>query len=417
MELPELSEILVRARLRNVLHFPMRVAQITGSFPFLFGRNCEISFRFLSKPAVMHIIRSLCSLAIGSFYYMYKNEYVGLFMEYSKVDRVTSDLITSVGIISDLFTTIMTISARDHFIIFHNQLITFILDIMGKKPTDAGQVRFLEMLETRGNWVKRGVVMTVCFAAAGYIGILWQGISVGLTLQKVDWLLATLPLVGYYMIPANILRIVHVLVIVGILSYLWFGMRLLRHHLLLRTSDQNCLDLVDTLRQWKRMNEMIEEFNVTFQWPLVSITSFLVIFVLCVFYDMFSWLGATGLMSAMATLPGIMASLVPFLSLCAAAASINSEGKLCVQALRDLGTCEWVENDNILSRNVRMSHFVGAMETPEIRPGKFFTLGRRLIQSVSYGCKFNLDICKQLVDGDGNNDKWFCISEVLLVSG
>lgn len=368
--------------LRKLIHLPVLVSQITGTFPLKFGLEADLDFSWLSWPSIIHLVKLVATCIGGLTFYVFRKEFGILFGGWSQTDMITSFLVGLVGNTSDIFTGVMMLMERDHILKFHSDVIEFAVDMV-KTSSSSERKEQNEWLNGRRKWLERRVMILVFLAAAGYLGILFSAYLLGIIFEKPGWILMMLPLISYIALPLNVLRKVQVFILIGVLIHIWVGLRILRHLIHHQTIGGNPRDMDKVLRQWKRANDLVEKFNVILQWPLVCGTLTLLISILATFYNFCSWAVITGPMSAMATVPGMAGSFLTLFSICAVASQVNQEGRKCTNALRDLGECEWIQKEIPLRRQLRLYHVAAALRPTMVQPGHFFPLGRSLIPSVS----------------------------------
>lgn len=372
----------VRTSLQKLIHFPILVSQVTGSFPFKYGLHANLEFGWLSWPTLIHLVK----LVVGCFtiivLYCYKKEYISVLGGWSKIDMITFFLIGTVGLIADICTAVITLKERNHILKYHSDIIEFVMDIFSaSSPTERQEQG--EWLNGKKNWLERGVWTIVFFAVVGYIGLLLSSFILGIILEKSSWIMITLPLITYVVMPLHILRNIQFLLITGALMYIWLGMRILRYRLHRQTFAGNPINMEAGLHQLKRAYDLVEQFNVRFQWQLAVGTLYLLISILATFNKFCSWLAVTGPMSALVIFPAMIPSFLTLFSICTVASQIHQEGRRCIESLRDLGAYGWIQKTVPLMRQLRLYHAAEALYPTMVEPGHFFTLGRNLIPSVS----------------------------------
>lgn len=373
-----------RTLLRKILYPPVIVSQITGTFPFSLASNADICFTWYDWP-VFATFAKLVYFLLGFFLFIInQDDYTSILGGWSGIDLATTLLVVSTGYAADLFICLTVINDPLAIQSSHNDLVNLVVNILSETGTSSILHSQLETLKKKECWMKRRVTVVVILSLVNYTLGIFTGIFFGISFGKPLWLTASVVLVTYSVSGGTIIREVQVLVVAGGILWIWFGMRVLRCRLLEQVSAGNSRDLERLLQQWKRMNDMIEEFNMKFQWMLTCTIFVLLISILAAFYQFGSWMVFAGFFSTFATLPGIVVGVTVVCSVTAAATDVNSEGRLFIEALRDVGGCEWVRDNGALSRHVKLCHISGALQPPKIRPGHFFTLARSLFPSVQW---------------------------------
>ncbi len=118
-----------------------------------------------------------------------------------------------------------------------------------------------------------------------------------------------------------------ILVISGILSYIWFGLAALNDHFSKLIHDGTLEDEVkanNCLDHFKRISDLIKEINSTFQWILINGMLTLLITVLCYFFQFCSWYIEFGLTVIIGLAPGLISCTVTLHCLCEAASDIET---------------------------------------------------------------------------------------------
>lgn len=368
--------------MRNVLYPPVIVSQLTGTFPFSLSPNADISFCWFGWPFLVAVGKLTFTLLAFLLFISNSEEYTSLFGGWGGIDLATSMMVVITGFIADLFIFLMTIKDHREIQNIQSNFASFVVNLLSEAESDIYLHNHLEILKKRGTWLKTRVKIVVILTIMNYIITASTGIFYGIYLNKPIWITLSSSLVAYCMQGVNIIRQVQVLVLSGFLLWIWFGLRILRFQLLGQLGSGSDRDLERVLHKWKSIIDLIEEFNVKFQWQLACGTFVSLISVLTSFYQFGSWLVAVGLMSTVGTLPAILSSIFVVCSVTRVASDIQSEGKLFIEVLRDVDGCKWVRRNVALNRRIRLCHISGALQSPKIRPGHFFTLGRCFIPSV-----------------------------------
>lgn len=385
------EEMLARASLRKLLLITISISQITGSFPFSFDSDAELSFRWFSWPSISHFIKLVGLLFCWGLMLIFRDEYLATLGGWAELDIIASFLISIVGYVADVLTGIMALKNYPHIVKFYSHLVNFGID-MQKEASQMGPQKEVEQeMERRRRWLEVKVKVTVFFSVMNFTILSSIGLFLGNLLGSESWILATIPLVAFCIAPINLLRKIPIFLVIGVLTWIWGGLRIVRNQFRNLATTGNPQKLGKVLDNWKRANDLIEEYNIRFQWALLFGIFSLLVSILCTFYELCSWIMVVGPITTIVTLPGTISNTLALRSLCAIASDVNHEGKLCVEALRDIGGCKWLQKDQALVRKVKLTHVTGALQPPEITPGQFFTLGKRLIPSVSYLPPITLD--------------------------
>ncbi|CAL8118066.1 unnamed protein product [Orchesella dallaii] len=369
----------IRSSLQKILKVPIKISQLTGTFVFNLKSNAEISFSWSSWPLYFFLIKLFgCTINLIWFSQNW-HVFSELFGGWGDTDMFSNLIIIVVSQLSDTFCALITLKNRVHIIDIHNRLVQFIVDIMLESQSDSSLSsgseeliqEHLEMFEkTRKQlsiptWI---VVIISCMAYCISVVTTIRGAIFALHLEP--HLVAALPIFMFSLSFWNMIRLTNYFVLAGILSYIRFGLVVWRRRCQYETVEKAKEIVVEDwkvlgiLQNYKKINGLINELNVIFQWPLLAGMLTQLLSVLCFLYQLCSWLGRVNVAAIVSLAPGLIAHGLSFYNFCKAASDINEEGKQCVDALREMGSSTLLSKG--LNRRIKMYHMAGAVEPPAI---------------------------------------------------
>lgn len=325
------SAQLILESLHGILYYPVKVSQLTGSFIFSLEPNAEISFSWFALPFILVV----CKIALGSIFYalfwLYKEEYVVTFGNWTDVDLFTYTSMASIGFCSDILCSINAMLYRNRIIKFHNELVQFTLQVQSESVAKDPQSldKYLKAFKKSKNTILVSVAISIIFACFSFLSALSTSLVIGIKLvASRTFIVITVPIVLFFAVLLSIVRNSQYYIISSALSFISFTLGAINDQLKWETLFQrkDTFELEKILQYYKRTNGIIKDVNSTFKWILVTGMLTLLFNTLCALFEIFAWIPAVGLLITIIVIfPMLPPVITPLYCVCKAAADIRKE--------------------------------------------------------------------------------------------
>lgn len=325
------SAQLILESLHGILYYPVKISQLTGSFIFSLEPNAEMSFSWFALPFILVV----CKIALGSIFYvlfwLYKEEYVVTFGNWSDVDLFTYTSMASVGFCSDILCSINAILYRNRIIKFHNELVQFTMQVQSESVAKDSQLldKYLKTFKKSKNTFLGFVTISIIFASFSFLSALSTSLVIGIKLvASRTFIVITVPIVLFFAVLLSIVRNSQYYIISSALTFISFALGAISDQLKWETLFQrnDTFELEKILQHYKRTNCIIKDVNSTFKWILVTGMLTLLFNTLCALFETFAWIPAVGLLITIIVIfPMLPPVITPLYSVCKAAVDIRKE--------------------------------------------------------------------------------------------
>ncbi|CAL8118068.1 unnamed protein product [Orchesella dallaii] len=340
-------EKLIRSSLRKVLSFPVSVSQPIGAFIFSLDSNAELTFSWFSWPILFFFLKLAYGVFSFTLFFHNQTYYLAMFGDWGDVDRFTNFMTFAVSEFSCVFSVFMIIKGRNSIQSFHNGIVQFIVDVLVENENENVIKEHLNIFEKSRKQIATPVYIIIAISCVTYFTFLSSSMFSIIKLVKADlFIVATVPFLMLSMTFLSIMRFINYLILDATIAFIWIGLRAWRSQCEnITTGCHETEKMLKILRNYKRIAELIKDFNSVYQWWLLSGMLTMLANVLCYFFQLGSWIGVAGFAVLFVLAPGFVACGLSLYYFCLAASNVNEEGKLCGLMLRNIGSCTSYDKD------------------------------------------------------------------------
>lgn len=321
---------LILTSLRQILHFPIKFSQLTGSFVFCLETNAEITFSWFTFPVILLFMKTALGLISITLFWKYKEEYLVILGNWADIDLFTYSLITLVSFGCDILSSFMVLKNKERIQEYHKQLVQFIVDIHAENAV-AFPKALQSTLKTFTKAKKRVAAFTlytICSGCISYCFALFGALVAANALNVRSFIIGTTPAILLFFVLVNAFRHSQYYVVGGVLSYISFTLKGLNDYCKWSLSPyrRDEKQLLKFLQSFKNSSQMIKQASVILQWTILTGVLSLLVNTLCFLFQLCSWIPFLGFAVSAASLgPELLGSLLVLYYLSSSACSIYKE--------------------------------------------------------------------------------------------